>query len=147
MCGTAGPGWKVSCSRSPRTTGLAVWTSSSPACAQAVVSHVSEAPQQRVFVWASDRCALRRDIELDTWAQTKPLRKLRRRGYERRRGLVIDDSPEKHMRNYGNLVTVRAFEGDPADVELPRLARYLEQLAPEPDYRRVEKRRWRARCS
>lgn len=122
---------------------LAVWTSSSPAYAQAVVSHVFEAPQQLVFVWASDRCTLRRDMELDTWTQTKPLRKLRRRGYDLRR----DDSPEKHTRNYGNLVAVQAFEGDPADGELPRLARYLEQLAPEPDYRRVEKRRWRERCS
>lgn len=125
---------------------LAVWTSSSPAYAQAVVSHVFEAPQQLVVVWASDRYTLRRDMELDTWAQTKPLRKLHRRGYELRHVLVIDDSPEKHTHNYGNLVMVQAFEGDPADDELPRLARYMEQLAPEPDYRRVEKRRWRERC-
>nr|WP_305119105.1 NIF family HAD-type phosphatase [Tahibacter harae] len=82
----------------------------------------------------------------DTWAQTKPLRKLRRRDYGLRRVLVVDDSPEKHTRNYANLVAVQAFEGDPADDELPRLARYLEQLAPEPDHRRVEKRRWRRRC-
>ena len=125
---------------------LAVWTSSSPAYAQAVVSHVFESPPQLVFVWASDRCTMRRDVESDTWAQTKPLSKLRRRGYDLRRVLVVDDSPEKHTRNYGNLVTVQAFEGDPADDELPRLARYLEQLAPEPDYRQVEKRRWRQCC-
>jgi RNA polymerase II subunit A small phosphatase-like protein len=122
---------------------LAVWTSSSPLYARAVVDHVFADPTSLAFVWASDRCTLRRDLERDTWDQTKPLRKLRRRGYDLRRVLVVDDSPEKHTRNYVNLVIVRPFEGDPADDELASLSRYLEQLAAAPDFRRVEKRGWR----
>lgn len=122
---------------------LAVWTSSSPAYAQAVIAALFAAPERLAFVWASDRCTLRRDLESDTWCQSKPLHKVRRRGYDLRRVLVVDDSPEKHTRNYGNLVAVQPFEGDPADDELPRLGRYLERLAGEPDFRRIEKRGWR----
>lgn len=121
---------------------LAVWTSSSPAYARAVVARLFAEPERLAFTWASDRCTLRRDLDSDTWCQSKPLHKLRRRGYDLRRVLVVDDSPEKHTRNYGNLIAVRPFEGDPADDELPRLGRYLQQLAGEPDFRRLEKRGW-----
>lgn len=90
---------------------------------------------------------MRRDLETDTWSNTKPLQKLRRRGYDLNRILVVDDSPEKHTRNYGNLIHVAPYEGDPSDDELFHLSRYLEQIAQEPDVRRIEKRNWRKRMS
>jgi len=58
---------------------------------------------------------------------------------------VVDDSARKHERNYGNLVTVRPFEGDPADDELVHLERYLLALADVPNVRAIEKRGWRNR--
>lgn len=124
---------------------LAVWTSSSPAYARAVTTRLFGDIETLAFVWTSDRCTPRRDLERDTWCASKPLRKVRRRGYDLRRVLVVDDSPEKHARNYGNLVAVRPFEGDPDDDELPHLSRYLEHLAREPDLRSIEKRAWRRR--
>ena len=123
---------------------LAVWTSSSPLYARAVTDLLFGTEEAPAFVWASDRCTLRRDLETDIWCQSKPLRKVRRRGYDLRRVLVVDDSPEKHTRNYGNLIAIRPFEGDPDDDELPQLSRYLERLSIEPDFRRIEKRRWRS---
>jgi carboxy-terminal domain RNA polymerase II polypeptide A small phosphatase len=57
---------------------------------------------------------------------------------------MVDDSPEKHTRNYGNLVRVAPFTGDPADTELASLARYLRQLATQPNVRCIEKRGWRS---
>jgi carboxy-terminal domain RNA polymerase II polypeptide A small phosphatase len=63
------------------------------------------------------------------------------------RVLVVDDSPEKHTRNYGNLVQVSPFMGDPRDDELPHLAAYLTQLAPLADVRGIEKRQWRRRLA
>ena len=71
--------------RTERHYELAVWTSSSPAYARAVTAHLFPDPERLVFVWASDRCTLRRDLESDTWCQSKPLRKVRRRGYDLRR--------------------------------------------------------------
>ena len=137
------PGVAVFLERMARHYELAVWTSSSPAYARRVTDQLFDDPERLAFVWASDRCTPRRDLESDTWCQSKPLHKVGRRGYDLRRVLVVDDSPEKHTRNYGNLVRVRPFEGDPADDELPLLASYLEQLAREPDFRRIEKRWWR----
>ena len=48
----------------------------------------------------------------------------------------------KIRRSYGNLVWMHPFYGDPADRELPRLSRYLRQLSPDPNVRRLEKRGW-----
>lgn len=122
---------------------LAVWTSSSPLYAQLVVAQLFADPGQLAFAWTSDRCTLRRDFETDIWWQSKPLSKVKRRGYDLDRVLAIDDNPEKYVRSYGNLVAVTPFEGDPADDELALLGRYLQQLAGEPNLRRIEKRWWR----
>ena len=122
---------------------LAVWTSSSPSYAREVVQALFPDPGILDFMWASDRCTPKRDFETDTWCNTKNLAKVRRRGYDLRKVLMVDDSPEKHLRNYGNLVRVRPFEGDPADDELLHLGRYLELLSSAKDVRRLEKRGWR----
>jgi carboxy-terminal domain RNA polymerase II polypeptide A small phosphatase len=124
---------------------LAVWTSSSPAYARAVCSGVFGERFPLAFVWASDRCTPTRDFENDCWAQAKRLSKLKRRGCALERVLVVDDSPEKHARNYGNLVRVAPFLGDPGDDDLFHLARYLPTLATVANVRSIEKRRWRQR--
>lgn len=126
-----------------RSFRLGVWTSSGRDYAQAVCDAVVPAGVRLEFLWANDRCTMRRDFESDAWIQAKPMSKLRRRGWDLRRLLVIDDSPEKHRQNYGNLVRVLPYEGDPADDELRHLAAYLDHLRDAPDYRRVEKRWWR----
>jgi RNA polymerase II subunit A small phosphatase-like protein len=122
---------------------LAVWTSSSPTYARGVVRILFPDPEMLEFVWARDRCTPRRDFELDTWWDTKPLHKVRRRGYDLAKVIVVDDSPEKYTRNYGNLVRVKPFEGDPSDDELVHLAKYLELLSKETNVRSIEKRGWR----
>lgn len=124
---------------------LAVWTSSSPAYAEAVCPLVFSETQRLEFVWASDRCTPTRIFENDSWCHAKPLKKLKRRGYDLARVLVVDDSPAKHTRNYGNLVQVAPFMGDPNDDELSHLAQYLTQLAAIADVRNIEKRQWRRR--
>lgn len=126
---------------------LAVWTSSSPPYATAVCPLVFSETESLEFVWASDRCTPTRNFENDSWCNAKPLKKLKRRGYDLARVLVVDDSPEKHTRNYGNLVQMAAFMGDPNDDELLHLAAYLTQLAALPDVRSVEKRHWRRRLA
>jgi RNA polymerase II subunit A small phosphatase-like protein len=59
--------------------------------------------------------------------------------------LIVDDSPEKHIKNYGNLIRVSSFEGSIADDELRWLARYLQELSTVTNVRAVEKRGWRSR--
>ncbi len=123
---------------------LAVWTSSSADYAETMVGEITARSGTRMtFVWARERCTrqLHPETREDYWL--KDLRKIRRAGYDLRRVLVVDDTPLKLARSYGNLVLVRPFTGDPADDELRRLGPYLVRLAAEPDFRAIEKRGWR----
>ena len=122
---------------------VAVWTSSSPAYARGVCEAIFPDQSLLAFVWASDRCTMRRDIDADQWVQVKNFAKLRRRGFNLDRVLVVDDSPEKHIKNYGNLVLVRPYYGETEDDELHALSSYLAKLSSLPDVRSLEKRNWR----
>lgn len=124
---------------------VAIWTSSSPKYAEIVTGILFEDPAKLEFVWASNRCTPKRDFERDTWCNSKPLHKVKRRGYDLRRVLAVDDSPEKYTRSYGNLVAVSPFHGGAEDHELILLQQYLAQLMLQPDIRKVEKRAWRRR--
>lgn len=124
---------------------VAVWTSSSPLYADMVTNLLFEDLTKLEFVWASTRCTPKRDFERDTWCYSKPLHKVKRRGYDLRRVLAVDDSPEKYTRSYGNLVVVSPFHGDADDHELALLQQYLGQLMLEPNVRNIEKRAWRRR--
>jgi RNA polymerase II subunit A small phosphatase-like protein len=122
---------------------LAVWTSASQAYAElAVTALFSHVPPVK-FVWSAARCVRRYDHELMSHYHVKDLRKVKKLGYALERILVIDDSPEKLERNYGNHVQVRPFTGDQADNELPRLASYLLIIHACGNFRKLEKRCWR----
>jgi carboxy-terminal domain RNA polymerase II polypeptide A small phosphatase len=122
---------------------LAVWTSSTRPYAEAVVPRLFPPDLPLRFVWARDRCTMRFDPERHDYVWAKNLSKLKRLGYRLERVLIVDDSPEKLEKNYGNLVRVRPFEGDPHDRELEALGEYLSSLRETNDVRRIEKRFWR----
>lgn len=75
----------------------------------------------------------------------KNLAKLKSRGYRMENIIMIDDTPEKLARNYGNLVRVLEYRGQIDDDELKRLMHYLPTLKSVPNVRTVEKRGWRNR--
>lgn len=122
---------------------VAIWTASGRTYAEAVVAHLLPDPARLEFLWCAERCTERFDHETRDRNTVKPLKKVRQRGYDLERVLVVDDSPEKHVLNYGNLIAVRPFEGDLHDAELPPLAAYIDALADEPNVREIEKRWWR----
>ncbi|MFQ5540433.1 MAG: NIF family HAD-type phosphatase [Candidatus Binatia bacterium] len=126
---------------------LAVWTSSTADYARAVLAHIKPPDVHFSFVWARDRCTRKRDLERQTYVWIKDLKKVKKQGYALEQVIVVDDSPEKLARHYGNLVCVRPFTGDAGDEELMHLADYLLQLAGVENVRRVEKRGWRTHVS
>lgn len=136
---------------------VALWTSGGSAYAQAVAEAMLtlvEAPDvQFSFVFSDGNCT-RRYVEsfggmyaTGGWVNTKNLKKLKRKGYDLRRVLMIDNSPEKLQKNYGNLVQVSDFTGNPEDSELLDLPFFLEKIKGQPDFRIIEKRRWREQSS
>jgi RNA polymerase II subunit A small phosphatase-like protein len=132
---------------------LAVWSSASDLYVQAVVERIFPDPSELKFVWGRSRATLRRArsaaddaVFYDPWDHMhylKPLAKVRRAGWPLDRVLIVDDTPEKCVRNYGNAVYPRPYDGSPEDSELSSLCAYLARLKDEPNVRRIEKRRWR----
>jgi carboxy-terminal domain RNA polymerase II polypeptide A small phosphatase len=122
---------------------IAVWTSAGAEHAEAVVSAVFPDPSTLKFVWTTEQCTQRRDPLTYGLVELKDLSKVRRTGRTLERTLAIDDSPEKHERNYGNLLRVKAWTGDPDDSELLDVAKYLRWIDQFDNVRKVEKRGWR----
>jgi TFIIF-interacting CTD phosphatase-like protein len=125
---------------------VAVWTSSGADYARHVVDAVFDrrAPELK-FCWSRERCTRRFNPE--TWQEDplKDLRKVKRAGYALAQVLIIDDSPEKLSRNYGNHLGVAPFQGDPADVVLRRILPFLEWIRGQQNFRAIEKRGWHLR--
>jgi carboxy-terminal domain RNA polymerase II polypeptide A small phosphatase len=121
---------------------VAVWTSAGELHAQSVVDALFDSRDDIAFLWTASRCTDHRDFENDRTVSLKNLKKLRRYGYELDRVIAIDDSPEKHMRNYGNLIRVEPWFGESDDNQLAFLADYVSWVSTHDDVRRVEKRGW-----
>ena len=126
---------------------VAVWTTSTPSYASAIVSAIFENPKTLSFVWASDRCTVAYDIEWFEYYNRKNIKKVKRKGYRLESIIAVDDTPQKWERSYGNLVRVNPFEGEETDDELKYLLLYLDQLRYEENIRSVEKRFWRNRLT
>ncbi|WP_329768109.1 HAD family hydrolase [Stenotrophomonas muris] len=123
---------------------VGVWTSSGQLYAEPLVDRLMPG-RPLAFLWSAPRCSTARDWETGGYTSQKRLGKLKRHGFRLEQMIGIDDTPGKYARNYGNLVAVREFTGDPADDELAHLQLYLEWLRQQPNVRAVEKRRWRER--
>jgi RNA polymerase II subunit A small phosphatase-like protein len=124
---------------------LAVWTSSTAAYTDCILSHAFPADVSLEFTWARERCTSAYDPETHGRTWVKDLKKLKAKGYSLDRVLVIDDTPTKLQRNYGNLVRVSEWIGDSGDEELLQLGEYLESIHQAPSFRGIEKRGWRSR--
>ncbi|WP_423605910.1 NIF family HAD-type phosphatase [Sphingomonas sp. MS122] len=130
---------------------LAVWSSASDDYVELITREIFGAAPLH-FVWGRSRATLPRVIRSDDYLYwptdhrhyVKPLAKAKKLGWPLERILIVDDTPEKCVRNYGNAIYAHPFEGDPADDELRLLAAYLETLKDCSNVRAVEKRRWRA---
>jgi carboxy-terminal domain RNA polymerase II polypeptide A small phosphatase len=122
---------------------VAVWTSSTALYAAEAVHNIFPAGMQPSFVWARNQCVMRFNPDWNDYYHIKDLGKIKRRGYDLAQVLVIDDSPEKLCRHYGNLIRILPFEGDLSDTELQRLPAYLLEMKKHANVRIVEKRGWR----
>jgi TFIIF-interacting CTD phosphatase-like protein len=129
---------------------VAIWTSSGSQYATAVVAAIFADPQVLKFVWTSNRCSLVHNYNYDcidgdypAYYSRKPLKKVKRQGYQLASIIAIDDTPKKWEQSYGNLIRVNPFLGDETDLELKHLLIYLNTLKDVENIRTIEKRRWR----
>lgn len=121
---------------------VAVWTSSNELYARKVVNTIFSDPDMLKFVWSRNRCTPKFNPESFETENTKNLQKVKRLGYKLEQVLMIDDTPEKLAKHYGNLIRMIPFEGAQEDVELEKLQRYLLDLKDVTNVRKIEKRGW-----
>ena len=122
---------------------VAVWSQATPRYASAVARNIFGDTGLLAFIWGGDRCTFCCNPAMRSYYYVKDLRKVRRRGYPLERVIMVDDTARKLERNYGNLVRIQPFHGDPEDRELLFLRDYLELLDRQENVRIVEKRYWR----
>lgn len=134
------PGLHSFLERISRSYELAVWSSAGEDYVAEIAARIW--PKGFSFVWARTRCITRFNPELYEPIYLKDLRKVRRCGYHLERVLIVDDSPEKVSRHYGNSIYIKPFEGDRSDRTLEVLGNYLESIAHTSNFRTLEKRGW-----
>lgn len=122
---------------------VGVWTSSTEPYARAVVRAIM-GERSLATLWCRDRCTRRFDGEAQTHYWVKELQKLKRTDFLLGQILILDDTPQKAERNYGNHIRVSEWQGDETDDELFLLREFLNTLRTISNVRTVEKRGWRA---
>ncbi len=100
-----------------------------------------------MFVWDRSRCTRRTDFTLQEEYYLKDLQKVKKKGYDLARVLILEDEPRKVNRHFGNAIFVKPYVGALDDDELPKLASYLQSVADVSNYRVLEKRNWRSRTA
>lgn len=127
---------------------VAVWTSATMDYAVEACEYLFEENYERLeFIWARERCTRRFNSEYFEWDWIKDLKKVKKKGFTLDKVIMIDNTPGKLRRQYGNLVRVKDFEGCIKDNELVLLMRYLPLLGEVDNIRVVEKRGWRNKFS
>jgi len=126
---------------------VAIWTTASPEHAEMVLEQICEPNYPFEFIWTASRCTQARDrIGMDDYGSgyhwIKDLKKVKRLGFKLEQTIMVDDTPSMLERQYGNLVPIKRFKGEPEDRELLKLMEYLMLLKSEPNIRKLEKRFW-----
>ena len=122
---------------------VAIWTSSSEDYAQEVVNKIFPQNYPLKFIYGRTKCTLTFLWDQNEYVYAKNLSKLKKKSYSIEKILIIDDSPEKLRRNYGNHLRVNPFVGSNDDIELFQLIKYLKKIKLCENVRAIEKRSWR----
>ena len=128
---------------------IAIWSSADNDYVKSIISQLNLDVEIQ-FIWGRNEATQKRQLNdyYETGNDTelyyvKSLKKVKRKGYELERILIIDDSPHKSKLNYGNAIYPKSYKGKIEDNELLILIDYLESIKDEPNFRTIEKRNWR----
>lgn len=121
---------------------VAIWTSAGKLFADSIVTMLISKHGTPEFVWSYERCTPRLNPETMEIIPIKNLDKVKKKGFNLDLTIMVDDTPEKLIKHYGNLVKVNQYLGEEEDSELEILVKYLEYLKGVPNIRTIEKRGW-----
>ena len=121
---------------------VGIWTTAGKEFAEEVVHNIFASEYSLEFLLSHQRCTRMFDSETSAVYYIKDLKKLKRQGYRLEEMIMVDDTPRKLARNYGNLVRVSEWLGDRNDRELLQMVQYLDYLKDMENIRKIEKRGW-----
>ena len=122
---------------------LAVWSSAGSDYLNAVIAEIMTPTVTPEFVWCRDHCTQRMNHETGDNIFIKDLKKVKRKGFDLRRMLIVEDTPQNVQRHYGNAIYVSSYSGNRNDEELLLLEEFLASIHSVANVRELEKRGWR----
>ena len=121
---------------------VAIWTAAGEDYAREILKNIRVLESSLKFFYTRDNCTIKLSYDYSDYYGVKNLNKLKKKGYNLDRVLIVDDKSETAVNNYSNLIQIKPFTDDLNDAELLKLISYLEKIKDEPNYRRIEKRGW-----
>lgn len=121
---------------------VAIWTAAGSEYAEEILKGIGLDKSKLEFFYTQENCTIKVTPGYTKYYGVKNLTKLRKKGYDLNKVLIVDDVQETAVNNYGNLIKIKPFTDDPDDIELLKLISYLQKIKDEPNYRRIEKRGW-----
>ena len=85
---------------------MAIWTTAGKDYAEIVVNELFKNKNHLAFIWTREKCTYTFAREISKSGYVKNLKKVKRKGFELEHVIMIDDSPFKLRKNYGNLIRV-----------------------------------------
>jgi TFIIF-interacting CTD phosphatase-like protein len=125
---------------------LLVWSNSGPEYVKDMLSLFwpNEVPLVDVFFSTDSRIKASEGMGFPFFKDMKAICK-RHPEYNLSKIVGVDDKPETYSANYGNVIAVHPFTGEP-DNELQQLSGFLKSLCKKENFRKIEKRYWRSQC-
>ena len=109
---------------------IAVWSSASKKYVEEISSIIFGEVFPTKFIWSVERCVQKVDLRSNGYVYIKDLRKVQKYGYTLETITMVDDSPEKLVRQPKNHLHIEPFTGKVSDIELLALPqRVLERAA------------------
>lgn len=123
---------------------VGIWSSADELYVDYIINRITPKSLKYKIVWGRNHCSVKRDFETDSYIYLKQLKRLKRKGFNLDKVIIVDDSKEKSRENYGNSIYIKPYMGEIEDDKLLFLERYLERLKYVKSVRKIEKRGWRA---
>ena len=121
---------------------IAIWTAAGEDYAREILKNIRVLESSLKFFYTRDNCTIKLSYDYSDYYGVKNLNKLKKKGYDLNKVLIVDDKADTAVNNYSNLILIKPFTDDTDDTELLKLISYLQTIKDESNYRGIEKRGW-----
>jgi RNA polymerase II subunit A small phosphatase-like protein len=126
---------------------IAVWSSGGETYVNSILNEIIPQSVELRFVWTRSAFVNGKVFIPGMLGAAKNLKRLIENGFEPSKVLIVDDNPDDSVIEFGNVLQVQPYRGQPEDCELLLLSQYLEKIQSVKDTRSVMGASWRNKVS